>query len=64
MAHLDLVADIQATGQLWVKGEARRGNRVVVGVAGYPIAAPVRFVRRRDVHRGQPATMARTSSSE
>jgi hypothetical protein len=50
VASAHLVANVQVTGQLWVKGQPEAGKRAVVGVPGYPIAAPARFVRKPKLH--------------
>ncbi|HTI24342.1 MAG TPA: hypothetical protein VL652_25325 [Kutzneria sp.] len=38
-----LIANISATGYLWVVGSPRRDEAAVVGLPGYPFAAAVRF---------------------
>jgi hypothetical protein len=50
VASAHLVANVQATGHLWVNGDPAAGKRVVVGVPGYPIAAPARCVRKPKLH--------------
>jgi hypothetical protein len=45
-----LVANINATGTLWVVGEPQAGKLTAVGVPGYPIAASARFVETRRLH--------------
>lgn len=43
-APVELVANVSATGTLWVIGTPAAGKLTAVGVPGYPIAAPARFV--------------------
>jgi hypothetical protein len=43
-ASNDLVANISATGVLWVAGTPEAGKLAAVGVPGHPVAAPARFV--------------------
>lgn len=50
VASAHLVANVQVTGQLWIKGAPEAGKRAVVGVPGYPIAAPARFVHKQKLH--------------
>jgi hypothetical protein len=49
-ASADLVANIQASNQLWVTSRPEAGERTVVGVPGFPIAAPARFVMDKRVY--------------
>jgi hypothetical protein len=49
-ASAELVANIEATGQLWVIGLPEEGKLTAVGVPGYPVAAAARYVANRRVH--------------
>lgn len=49
-ASAELVANIEASGQLWVVGPPEEGKLAAVGVPGYPVAAAARYVANRRVH--------------
>jgi hypothetical protein len=49
-ASADLVANIQASNRLWVIDRPEAGKRTVVGVPGFPIVAPARFVMDKRVY--------------
>lgn len=50
LASADLVANIANTGLLWVAGTPAPGATLAVGVPGYPIAAPAKFVANPKLH--------------
>jgi hypothetical protein len=49
-ASAELVANIANTGLLWVAGTPAPGLTLAVGVPGYPIAAPAKFVENPKLH--------------